>query len=203
MWAGGTANVLAREVSLPGDLDRVADMIAAARTRRVSVGRAGQRYFLLMAGVGLDAALVRAVNPTLKRVIGKGAFWMAALELLVRWKPERFLVEVEGQCYSATFALLANVAAYAGSMRIAARAHIESHHLDLCLVDCTERWRFVRHAPAGFAGTLPELPGVTYLPIRAATVTNDAVWVQVDGELLGRLPLTFECVPAALSLVVP
>jgi len=204
VWPGGTANVLAREVALPDDLDRVADMIATGRTRRVSVGRAGQRYFLLMAGIGLDAALVRAVNPTLKRLIGQGAFWMAALERLVRWESPPFLVEVEGRRYNATFALLANVAAYAGSMRIAPRAHIESHHLDLCLVDWTDRWRFIRHVRAGFAGTVPGLPGVTYMQARDITVTeNTAVWVQVDGELLARLPMTFKCVPAALSLVVP
>jgi diacylglycerol kinase family enzyme len=33
--------------------------------------------------------------------------------------------------------------------------------------------------------------------------TPDTVWVQTDGELLGELPITFECVPAALSVIVP
>ena len=204
VWPGGTANVLARELALPRDLDRVADMIAAGRTRRVSVGRAGKRYFLLMAGVGLDAALVRGVNPTLKRLAGQGAFWIAAFQQFIRWDTRRFSVDVEGQRYSATFALLANAAAYASSMRIAPRARMESDHLDLCLIDWTDRWRFVLHARAGFAGTLPGLPGVTYLQVRrAAAIGNDGVLVQVDGELLGPLPMTFECVPTALSLVVP
>ena len=81
---------------------------------------------------------------------------------------------------------------------------MESDHLDLCLVDWTERVRFVRHARRGFTGTLEGLPGVTCLQVRHATALgNDAVWVQVDGELLGQLPMTFECMPAALSLIVP
>jgi YegS/Rv2252/BmrU family lipid kinase len=204
VWPGGTANVLARVLGLPRGLEQVAGMIADGRTRRVSVGRAGQRYFLLMAGIGLDAALVRAVNPTLKRLAGQGAFWIAALQHLVRWNAPQFLVDVEGQRYSATFALFANVAAYASSMRIAPQARLESEHLDLCLIDWTERWRFVRHARAGFAGTLAGRQGVTYLQVRhAMALGNDAVGVQVDGELLGQLPMTFECMPAALSLVVP
>jgi diacylglycerol kinase family enzyme len=37
---------------------------------------------------------------------------------------------------------------------------------------------------------------------RATALGNDAVWVQVDGELLGQLPMMFERVPAALTLVV-
>jgi YegS/Rv2252/BmrU family lipid kinase len=204
VWPGGTANVLARELGLPRDPERVADMIAAGRTRRVSVGCAGKRYFLLMAGVGLDASLVRAVNPTLKRLTGQGAFWIAALQQFVRWEPHRFGIDVEGRHYEAAFALLANAASYAGGMRIAPQASMESAHLDLCLVDWTERVRFVRHARAGFTGTLAGLPGVTCLEVQRATALgNDAVWVQVDGELLGQLPMTFECVPAAISLIVP
>jgi diacylglycerol kinase family enzyme len=58
--AGGV-NVLAGKLDLPGGIDRLADVFAAKRTRRVSVGRAG-RYFPLMAGVGLDADIVRAVT---------------------------------------------------------------------------------------------------------------------------------------------
>ena len=178
-------------------------MIAAGRTRRVSVGRAGERYFLLMAGVGLDAALVRAVNPTLKRLTGQGAFWIAAFQQFVRWEPRRFLVDVEGQRYEATFALFANAACYAGGMRIAPRASMESDHLDLCLIDWTERRRFVRHARAGFTGTLPGLPGVTYLQVRArhgprqrrvsgpggrraARAASDDVQVRAGGPLADR-----------------
>jgi diacylglycerol kinase family enzyme len=40
-------------------VESVADMIASGRTRQVSVGQAGRRYFLVMAGVGTDAAVVR------------------------------------------------------------------------------------------------------------------------------------------------
>jgi diacylglycerol kinase family enzyme len=32
---------------------------------------------------------------------------------------------------------------------------------------------------------------------------SGTVWVQTDGQLLGELPMTFECVPAALSVIVP
>src|SRR5262249_53150747 len=57
-WLRAKANV-AKELRLPRDVVRVADMITPGRRRRVSVGRAGRRYFVLMAGVGMDAAVVR------------------------------------------------------------------------------------------------------------------------------------------------
>ncbi len=204
VWPGGTANLVAKELGLPGDVDRAADMIAAGQTRRVSVGRAGQRYFLVMAGVGMDAALVRAVNPRLKRLAGQGAFWFASLQQLVRWQPQRFVVEVDGERHGATFGVLANAASYGGGFRIAPRASLDSECLDLCLFEWTERRPFVRHLRAAMRGTHLGLPGVTYLQARRASVSGTApVWVQVDGELLGELPMTFECVPAALPVIVP
>jgi diacylglycerol kinase (ATP) len=204
VWPGGTANVLAKELGLPRELEKVADMIAVGRTRRVSVGRAGARYFLLMAGVGLDAALVRAVNPALKRLTGEGAYWAAGLHQLIDWRPGRFLLKVEGEQYHATLAVLANAASYAGGLLVAPRARMESDALDICLFDWRGRLDFLRHLSAGFSGTHLGRPGVTYLQARRATASgDDDTWVQVDGELLGHLPMTFECVPAALSLIVP
>jgi len=48
------------------------------------------------------------------------------------------------------------------------------------------------------------MPGVSYLKVRRAVAQGpDSRLVHVDGELLGRLPVAFDCVPAALSLVVP
>jgi diacylglycerol kinase (ATP) len=204
VWAGGTANVLARELGLPRDLGSIADMIVTGRTRRVSVGRAGARHFLLMAGVGQDAALVYAVNPMLKRFTGQGAFWIAGLRQLLQWKPRRFQVDVEGQRYGATFAVLANAASYGGGMRLAPRASMDSGCLDLCLLDWKDRLRFVRSLPAAFSGRHLDLPGVTYVQAQHVTASgDDGVRVQVDGELIGELPMTFECVPAALSVIVP
>ena len=204
VWPGGTANVLAQELGLPREVEPVADMIASGRTRQVSVGQAGQRYFLVMAGVGMDAAVVRAVNPALKRLAGQGAFWIAWVQHLVRWRPQAFVVDVDGQSHTATFAVLANAPAYGGGLRIAPHASLDSDCLDLCLFAWTDRHRFVRHLRASRGGGHLGLPGVSYLQARRATVSAPgSVWVQTDGELLGELPMTFECVPAALSVIVP
>ncbi len=168
VWPGGTSNVLARELGLPGSLDVLADVIAAGRMRRVSVGRAGERYFLL------------------------------------DWHPVRFLVETEGGQHSATFAVVANAPSYGGGLRFAPEASMDDDVLDLCLFDSTQRHQFARYLAAAFSGSHLGMPGVTYLKTRRAVVHGDGSrFVQVDGELYGPLPVSFECVPAALSLVVP
>ncbi len=204
VWPAGTANVLARELGLPRERAAVADVLARACTRRVSVGRAGERYFLLMAGIGLDAAALRRVSPTLKRVVGEGAYWMAGLRQLADWHPARFVVDVAGERHRATFAVVANASLYGGGLRFAPHARMDDDLLDLCLFDSDQRARFARYLAAARTGSHLGLPGVTYRRARRAVAHGEgALWVQVDGELLGRLPMRFECVPAAVSLIIP
>ena len=152
----------------------------------MSVGRAGERYFLLMAGVGLDADVVRAVHPGLKRLTGEGAYWMAGLRQLTDWHPVHFLLETDAGQHSATFAVVANAASYGGGLRFAPDARMDDDLLDVCLFDSTQRHRFARYLAAAFTGSHLGMPGVTYLKTRRAVVHGDASrFVQVDGELLG------------------
>jgi diacylglycerol kinase family enzyme len=63
--AGGT-NVLPRALGLPRDAEaaatRIAEAIAAGRSRRISVGRVNGRRFGFCAGVGLDAEFIRRMD---------------------------------------------------------------------------------------------------------------------------------------------
>ena len=204
VWPGGASSVLGRELALPGGIEPLAEIIAAGRTRRVSLGRAGERYFLLMAGLGLDGDAVRAMHPNVTRVTGESAFWMAGLRQLTDWNPVQFHIEAEGTQHSATFAVVANAASYGGGMRFAPEASMDDDLLDVCLFDSTQRHRFARYLSAAATGSHLGLPGVTYLKTRRLVAHGPASrFVHVDGELLGPLPVSFESVPAALSLVVP
>jgi diacylglycerol kinase family enzyme len=78
---GGTANVLAMELGLGSRSAPGARKLAAFEPRPVALGRIsgsfGSRYFLLMAGAGLDANIVYEVSAGLKHAAGKLAYWAA------------------------------------------------------------------------------------------------------------------------------
>ena len=148
--------------------------------------------------------MLRSVHPGLKRLTGEGAYWMAGLRQLTDWNPVPFMVETEGGRHRATFAVVANAASYGGGLRFAPEASMDDDLLDLCLFDSTQRHRFARYLAAAFSGSHLGMPGVSYVKARRAVAHGpDNRLVHVDGELLGRLPVSFDCVPAALSLVVP
>jgi diacylglycerol kinase family enzyme len=80
---GGSTNVLARALGLPNDaVEATAVMLEhlrADRSRSITLGRAGRRYFGFNAGYGFDAAVVRHVeqHPQRKRHLRQGAFLLS------------------------------------------------------------------------------------------------------------------------------
>jgi diacylglycerol kinase family enzyme len=70
---GGTTNVMARSLGIPVDPVEATAFLSShlrsATRRRIGVGRAGDRYFLFCAGMGLDAEVVKRVeaDPSRKR----------------------------------------------------------------------------------------------------------------------------------------
>jgi diacylglycerol kinase family enzyme len=98
---GGGANVLARALGLPNDaVHATAVLLERLRTggeRRISLGRAGERYFAFNAGFGFDAAVVRHVeqHASAKRALRQLAFvWSATREWAVGTGRERPSVTV-------------------------------------------------------------------------------------------------------------
>ena len=212
IWPAGTANVLARELQLPFDAAGAADVIARAHTRRIYAGcateeRSGvRRYFFLMAGVGLDASVVERVRPRLKRRVGEGAFWVSGLSHLVRWRPVPFRVEIDGRSYPATFAAFGRAAHYGGDISVTPGARLDEAEFEVCVVNSRSRTRFLLLLAQALrrrgGGGARAMPGVSYIRATRARATGEAL-MQVDGELTGRLPVTFEIAPTPVEVIAP
>ncbi|MGI8565950.1 MAG: diacylglycerol/lipid kinase family protein [Pyrinomonadaceae bacterium] len=209
IWPAGTANVLARELHLPFDAEAAAEVFARGKVLRISVGCAteeesgARRYFVLMAGIGLDASVVERVLPALKRRVGEVAFWYSGLGHLADWQPSVFTVEIDGREYPATFAAVGKAPRYGGGLAITPRARLDSAEFEICLVNSHSRFRFLYLLTHAIRGGVPEKThAVCFTRTTRARATGDAL-VQADGELIGHLPMTFEIVPDAIEIIVP
>lgn len=210
IWPAGTANVLARELQLPFDAERAAEVIARGATRRIYAGCAteeltgARRYFFLMAGIGLDASVVERVSARLKRRVGEGAFWVSGLTHLVRWRPIPFRVEIGEQIFPATFAALGRAAHYGGDISVTPRARLDEPEFEICIVNSRSRLRFLHLLAHALRpdGVRREMPGVRYVRATRARAEGEAR-MQVDGELVGQLPVTFEIVSTPVEVIAP
>lgn len=209
IWPRGTANVLALDLKLPFKLGLAAEAIVTNQTRRVHIGCATdeangvKRYFLLMAGVGVDASVAAAVHPGLKRRIGKGAFWYSGLGFLLRWNLVSFTLEVGGERFPATFACIANAASYGGDLILTPSARIDKPEFEILLIDSHSRVRYLYLLSRVMQGRVKVgTPGVRYLNAKHARAIGDAP-VQVDGEVIGTTPMSFEIAPQTIDVIVP
>lgn len=204
-WPGGTANILAHEIGFPSGVEAVCRRILEARVQRVTVGRANERYFLLMAGIGIDAAVAGGVDPRLKRLFGKAAFGVAAAKFVVDWDLAPVRVHMPGEEVVARFVVAGNARSYGGGFQLTPRANLTDPDLDLCIFESDFRGDYLRYAMAALMGFHREMPGVIYRKVKSARITSAArheAPVQLDGEVTGRLPLALEAVPTAANLLV-
>lgn len=210
VWPAGTANVLARQLGLSTAADAAARALLAGRTRRISLGLATgeltgeRRYFFMMAGVGLDASVVRHVRPRLKRRVGEAAFWYAGLGHLAHWRPVEFTVEVDGERLPATYAAVGKAPWYGGKLAITPRARLEADEFEVCVINTRSRLRYLSLLGRAMRGGVAAegARGVCFRRVRRVRAEGSAL-VQADGEIIGELPMTFEIVPEGLTLLVP
>lgn len=212
---GGTANVWAKEAHLPRDPSAAVRLLSDGEQRTIDLGRAsavggstsggGDRYFLLMAGVGFDAAIVRQVSGALKRRLGAASYLLHGLRCVLRHRTvEADLLVNRGPLPSPLYwLLLGNTRSYAGVLNITHQARADDGRLDLCLLRKGGLLRLAWLAPWVLLRRHHRRAGVLYRTVESLEVRTPGLPVQVDGEYLTETPLRFEVAPAALRVMVP
>jgi YegS/Rv2252/BmrU family lipid kinase len=211
----GTANVLAKELSLPWDLPRAARRIIAAPYHRIALGLAipekssGEpRYFLSLAGAGADGALVSAVRPELKLKAGILAYWQEGFRQLTRYDFPMFRTSMAGNAgdIDASLVVVGRTKHYGGPFKITTEADLLKPQFELAFVTTRSAWRYIAYLPLLWAGKLRGARHVHFFKtdsLHCASNSASHVQIQVDGEPAGRLPVEFKIVPDALTLAIP
>ena len=202
---GGTANVWAKEARLPRKPAAAVQLLAEGDVRTVDLGLAGERYFLMMAGVGFDAAIVRQVSSALKRRLGAASYLLHGLRtgLTYRSKPADLLAEdgpISGHLY---WLLLGNTRNYAGVLNLTHQAQADDGQLDLCLLRQGGLPRLAWIALWALLKRHHRRAHVLYRKVDSLEVRTPGLPVQVDGDYLAETPMRFSVAPGALRVVVP
>ena len=222
---GGLANVFPRALGFPGDAMATAGLLIEAlhhrSTRRIPLGRLNGRYFAFNAGMGLDAAVIHAVEQS--RAEGRKA------------SASGYVIEAIRQLWDGLGTAEPHITIEAHS-RSGTLARIEDAYL--AIVQNTTPWSFAGPVPlelgtaASFDSGLEVLgltnlspaavaaffaEGAARLPAERRLVSAVAedcdriqIWanrllpVQVDGDSIGEfreLEITLE--PSAIEVLVP
>jgi len=94
----GTANVFARELGIPLDLDGACALLDdQPTTASVDAMKVGQQYFVLQIGIGIDSLMIRDTNRESKRRFGRAAYMWTAFTRLIGYQPTRFTIVADGK----------------------------------------------------------------------------------------------------------
>ncbi len=199
----GTMNVFAAELGLPGDLDEAWAVIRAGHTRKIDIGRANSRYFIQLAGVGLDAQVVQETSWNFKKNFGPLSYVISAAQIAAR-KPPRLVVESDGIEREGSFVLIGNGRYYGGPVAFFKDARIDDGKLDVLIFKNLGYLDIARYLTNVFMGKHTRLSDVEYFQTKKALVRSEQdVPVEVDGEVVMQLPVTFRISSRKLRVVVP
>jgi diacylglycerol kinase (ATP) len=215
----GTANILAKELGIPWDIPHASRLIPDGVVRRIALGIATPansrrsadlpregRYFLSVAGAGPDGAMVHAVNEGLKTRAGVLAYWAEGVRQLIRYDFPEIRIRSAGQDRRATLIVVGRTVNYGGPFKITTGANLFEDSFEILTHAARSRFRYIACLPALWLGNLRRMDGIDAW--KATEVSCEAngegvVYAQLDGEPIGCLPVIFQIVPNALSLVVP
>lgn len=201
----GTMNVFASELGLPAnDLGRCWEIIRGEQTRLIDLPMANQKHFVQLAGVGLDAQVVKETSLTFKRNFGPLSYLVSAAQIAGR-RPPRLSIESEDAVVKeGSFVLVGNGRLYGGPFPFFKHAVIDDGLLDVLVFKHLGYIELIKYLQNVIFTSDITTREVEYFQTRRLRVSSaEDVPVELDGELLGSCPVEFQMQPRRLRVLAP
>ncbi|MFZ5608472.1 MAG: diacylglycerol/lipid kinase family protein [Pseudomonadota bacterium] len=211
----GTANVAAHDMGL-ADLfgvswRRVAHTLIAGRPRPLCVGevRAADGWralFLMMVGIGFDAASVAAINPRLKRRWGKLAYVWAGCAAWREYRPGALKITAsDGRSAVGQWAIISNGRYFAGHHRLDPDGDLFAPILRAFVIRQPGRGALTLSLARLSVGQLHRDPHAQILESQHFEIDSlaEVQPVQRDGEMFGTTPVTVALLPERIAFLTP
>jgi YegS/Rv2252/BmrU family lipid kinase len=202
----GTANDLARTLSIPLDFSAAADLVVAGQSRPIDVGMVNGHAFFNVASIGLSSELAQKLDPDMKKRFGRLSYAVAVLRVLSSAKRfrARIIEKGHGTRVKTYQIAVGNGRLYGGGNVVADTAAIDDGRLDLYSLEMPRLWKTVLMARAFRAGTHGAWKEVrTAQCVEFNVETRRPMPVNTDGEIVTATPAHFRVVPAAIEVFAP
>lgn len=223
----GTGGDFRKSLSIPFNSRAAARILRTGLTKTIDVGRVSfidfagnhaSRYFVGVSSFGLSAEVIGRVRErspdwlalTPRWLGGRISFGISMLQSAVQAKPTKVVVQLDDDVerfLSVTNLCVANARYFGGGMKIAPNAKLADGRFDVVSIGELGLFKTITNAPRIYFGShlsMAEVGQALARKVTARPEDKDAeVLVEVDGELPGRLPATFQLLPTALRVRCP
>ncbi len=201
----GTMNVFATELGLPvHNLEGCWDIVQGQHTRTVDLPKANQKFFVQLAGVGLDAQVVKETSTQLKRNFGPLSYLISAAQIAARQPPRLFIQSEDALIDEGSFVLVGNGRLYGGPFPFFKHAALDDGLFDVIVFKRLGYLEMIKYLQDVVFSSEIRVPEVEYFQTRQLRVESDqTVPVELDGELVGNCPVEFSLQQRFLRVLTP
>ena len=208
----GTGGDFRRTLEIPSRTRDAAQVLRTGRTVRIDVGRVSfvdnngaesMRYFLGVASCGMSTKVIERVKAD------RVSFASSMLQTAMRNEAIRLTVQLDDahdRQLTVSNLCIANARYFGGGMKIAPDAKLTDGKFDVISIGDLSALKLFTSAPRVYLGSHLSMPEVSHALARKVTVRpadrDKEVALEIDGELPGRLPATFQVIPEALRVRV-
>ena len=206
----GTVNVFARELGLPRHPAGAIEVLKKGNTKTIDLGcveyvdagSARQRFFIQLAGAGLDSRAIELVSWQLKKKLGPLAYVIAGFKAMGERQP--VIVANNGSAVSGELVLIGNGRFYGGSFAAFPAATLQDGLLHVCVLPKVTWPRLVAVVLGFLTGHLYRFCAARQFSPHSVKLTSASrVILQLDGENVCELPAILSVRPKALHVIVP
>jgi YegS/Rv2252/BmrU family lipid kinase len=201
----GSVNVFAMELGLPlHNLHRCWDIIKDANVRMVDLPSANSKYFVQLAGVGLDAQVVKETSIAFKRSFGPLSYLISAAQIAARQPPKLFIQSEHTSLEEGSFVLVGNGRLYGGPFPFFKHAITDDGVFDVVIFKRLGYLEIIKYLQDVVFSSNINVPEVEYFQTRELRITCEQdVPLELDGELAGNCPVDFQIRERALRVLAP
>ena len=202
----GSTNVLALELGIPFNTKEAAELISLGKRLNIDLGYAKAneevRYFTMMVEVGFVPKLIEGTSLKVKKRWGNLAYVLSGIRQLLTYKWYNIQVEHKSRSVG-YFVIVSNSKDYAGEYQIAEKASMTDGFLDLVVINRKSWWKIIKFFSSILSGKSNTFLRGEYYQIKEAHIySKHKMLVQIDGELIGTVPLDVKVIPKALTVMV-
>ncbi len=211
----GTGGDFARMFTVSSKPDRVYEVMAQGEAKEIDIvrgtytgwnGQKESRFYINVADVGLGSEAVYHVNRNSKILRGFLSFLIFGLYSVFTYKNKFLTIKVDDrEAYAgrSSMVVVSNGCYFGGGMKIAPHANLSDGLLDVVIVKDLSKMELLRNVPGIYSGQHLNDPGIDFLQGRKIEIISEEdIFVELDGESPGIGNLEFEIIPADMKLII-
>jgi YegS/Rv2252/BmrU family lipid kinase len=212
----GTGSDLSRSLRIPQSYKNALELITEVPSHAIDVGKAFfsdhsgtecERFFLNISDFGIGGEVVRHMN--LKKMERKKSSYLrSTISTFLHYKNKKLRIKVDGRDLPEEeymMGAIANGKVFGKGMKAAPDAQLDDGLFDLLLVKGMKLVEFLRTVRRLYSGTHLPHPKIDLLRCKTVDVTSaqdidQEVFIEVDGEQVGKVPVRFELLPRCFPI---